>query len=162
MTLEQEIDYKALSLISKNNTYSNSDLVTLFSNILTTSKAAELHKKFVENEYYKQAVSGIPDYVLHDRALFYLDFLNKEKDKDEIDIKLKRITISNSKFQKWTPIVSAFIAMLSIIATIFIARTKTEKPYIPVQEIQQLQKTQEQINKSIKQYLDTLRVHQKQ
>ncbi|MGF2414577.1 MAG: hypothetical protein ACQUYJ_19735, partial [Ferruginibacter sp.] len=98
----------------------------------------------------------------HDRALFYLDFLNKEKDKDEIDIKLKRITISNSKFQKWTPIVSAFIAMLSIIATIFIARTKTEKPYIPVQEIQQLQKTQEQINKSIKQYLDTLRVHQKQ
>ena len=162
MTLEQEVDYKALSLISKTKTYSNSDLVNLFSNILTPTKAAELHKKFVENEYYKQSVSGIPDYVLLDRALFYLDFLSKEKDKDDIDIKLKRITISNSKFQKWTPIVSAFIATLSIVATIFIARTKTEKPYIPMQEMQQLEKTQEQINKSIEQYLDTLRVHQRQ
>ena len=46
MTLEQQVDFKALSLISKNKTYCNSDLIALFANILTPSKAAELHKKF--------------------------------------------------------------------------------------------------------------------
>lgn len=162
MTLEHEIDYKALSLISRNKTYSNGDLVDLYTNFLTPSKAAELHKKFVENEYYRQTVSGIPNYELHDRAIFYLDFLKKEKEKDDIDIKLKQVTISNSKFQKYTPIVSAIIATLSLIATIIIANTKTEKQYIPLQEMQQLQQIQEKIDKSIEQYLDTLRVHQRQ
>ena len=96
-------------------------------------------------------------------AIDYRDnfYLNKNET-DSLDLKIKKITVHNSKFQKWTPIISAAIAMLSIVATIFIARAKTEKPYIPVKEMQQLKQTQESINKSLEQYLDTLRVHQKQ
>ena len=139
MTLEQEIDYKALGLISKNKTYSNSDLVTLFSNILTPSKAAELHKKFVENEYYKQSVSGIPDYVLHDRAIFYLDFLNKEKDKDDLDFKLKQISYDNVKWNKNFPMYALCVAILAIGVPLIIKSCDQNKVVTYKLDTQQLQ-----------------------
>lgn len=127
MTLEQQVDFKALSLISKNKTYSNSDLVNLFSNILTTQKAAELHKKFVENEYYKQSVSGIPDYIIHDRALFYLDYLQKEKEKDDLDYKLKQISYDSIKWNKKFPLYAVCVAILAISVPIILKSCEQNK-----------------------------------
>ncbi len=91
----------------------------------------------------------------------YLNWLQSQKEKEGIDLKIKKLAITNSKFQKWTPVVSAVIAILSIVMTSIIALSKKDKLYIPVQEVQRLQQTQEQINKSIATFLDSLSVHQK-
>jgi len=146
MTLEQQIDFKALSLVSKNKTYSNSDLVILFSNILTPSKAAELHKKFVENEYYKQSVSGIPDYILHERALFYLDYLQKDKDKDDLDYKLKQISYSSIKWNKNFPFIASCIAILVIAVPVLLKSCEQNKVVtykLQTEQLQLLLKAQE-------------------
>lgn len=85
---------------------------------------------------------------------------DKENIKDEADLRVKQITISNSKFQKWVPIISAFIAALSLTTTIILSLNSKDKLYVPVQELKRLQQTQDQINKSFQQFLDTLSKHQ--
>jgi hypothetical protein len=135
-----------------------------------------------ENVQRTMGSNGIVyDYWINSKGVHFIDTLPKEfkdqpysyylkleeeekalkKTRDDLDEKVKKITLNNSRFQKYTPIVSAIIAGLSLISTIILSISKSEKPYIPLKEMQQLEKTQEKINKSIEQYLDTLRVHQK-
>lgn len=120
MTFEQNVDYEALNLISKEKKYSNNELINLFSQFLTSQKAAELHAKFVKNEYYKQEIDGVPEYMINGRALFYLTYLQKEKDREEIDLKLKKISYGSIKFNKYFPFFALIVSALAITVTIIL------------------------------------------
>jgi hypothetical protein len=92
--------------------------------------------------------------------LFVKEQHEKEDEIKELDYKLKKITINNSSLQRNISIASFLIACLSLTTTIIVSVSKSDKQYIPLQEMQQLQKTQEQINKSVQSYLDDLSKHQ--
>jgi hypothetical protein len=161
MTLEQDYDLRALSYFKDHPKQTMSDIINYLAVLMGNEAAGKLYEQYVHKNYFTiERVNESNEYTISEGGIIYIEFLKKELDKESIDIKVKQIAIANSIFQKWVPICSAIIAALSLIATIFIARSKAERPYIPVQEMRQLEKTQEQINKSIEQYLDTLRVHQ--
>ncbi len=159
MTFEQETDYEALSLISKDKKYTNGEFVKLFSNFLTPQKAAELHARFVTNEYYKQTVDGVPEYMINERALFYFTYLQREKAKEDADLKLKQITYDSAKINKLLPLYALAIALITAITPYFIYRISkdnVQKTNTELPQLKQVQAIQERMLQMQQQYLDSL------
>lgn len=99
---------------------------------------------------------GVLDEIAHWKISLagenYLRFLTKEKEKEDLEIKLKRITIGFSKFQQGTIVASLLVAAIALFTPFlirFIDRNKIEKTSTEIPQLQQLMQTQEQISKDL-------------
>lgn len=162
MTYEHDQDLKAL-LIIQSLQPATKDVLSLAFTGIGIDPNGFIKRENTENLIKFSEADNLDDekISLTQSGEIYLKWLLSEREKETVDLKIKKLTVANSKIQRVTVIASAIIAALSLITTIFVSYTKKNIPYIPIQQQQQLMQIQEQINKSLLQYQDSLKAHQK-
>ena len=128
MTLEEQRDYTALSYFFNNPKVSMSDIVTYLSNIVGNENAPKIYEKYVKEGYFNiEFINGSNQYTISEGGKIYTAYLKKEIDKEDIDIKLKKISISNIGFNKYFPSIAVGVAILSIIVPILLRQCDKDK-----------------------------------
>lgn len=95
----------------------------------------------------------------HAKKLFLEEKAKREKqvEKDEVDFKLKKISISSLKFQRLFSIFSILVAILAVALTFYFHRIDSNKSKsIELQQLPQILKSQQDNRVRLKQYLDSL------
>lgn len=148
MTLEQENDFYILSYLNTKPLFSKKD-VALFLALLPIDTDL-----FIKSQADKNFIEFKEDNILISKSgRFYLNWLASEKLKEELDAKIKKLTLNQATFQKVMTIASLSIAAIAILTPIIlwkldenvIKETKTQVP-----QLQQVLQKQDQLLKDLK------------
>ena len=109
----------------KGDLYPKGELIgDVYEGRMKSDRAYEIFELFKVKEYlderdHSKNVGG-KLYGISDAGRWYLDTLLNEKEKEDADLKVKNISYSSLKFNKYFPAIAAAIAVLAIVVPILI------------------------------------------
>ena len=148
MTLEQENDFYILCYLNTKPSFTIEDvaiflaLLPLDTNLFLKSQLDKNFIKFKENNV-----------LISKSGKFYLNWLTSEKLKENLDIKIKKSSLGNNKFQKIVTILSLFTAIIAVITPFAIRavdRGDIKRIGIESPQIQQILQTQQRLQQELR------------